>query len=283
MDGFDDLLRPSADSLESNPFADPFGKRSGSPDPWSSFSHQPPDEPNPYVDNTATEVATESYANGETSGGFGEDSVTSQENSDAAADPLDSAVRAADEEEPAIPEGIRSPGFKESFAPPTFSQTETIRDEAPQSEPQTPSSPRTASPKPDTPAFRPSSPPQPRSSDRLPTRAVAATADSPTPSGSKAVSPLEQYSSPAVDHSFASLALGGESVGGWQQGSQNAWSNDTPQKQQATDDDDDDDLPIRRPSTTSEVGRDSVSPTTSSIICLLTTPQGQRVESPVFA
>ncbi|KAF8659901.1 hypothetical protein AX16_001785 [Volvariella volvacea WC 439] len=36
MDGFDDLLAPSRSALEDNPFADPFAKRSGSPDPWAS-------------------------------------------------------------------------------------------------------------------------------------------------------------------------------------------------------------------------------------------------------
>ncbi len=41
MDSFDDLLAPSRHILEENPFADPFAKRSNSPDPWASpFSAQ---------------------------------------------------------------------------------------------------------------------------------------------------------------------------------------------------------------------------------------------------
>ena len=41
MDGFDDLLPPSKRALEDNPFENPFAQhRSGSPDPWASFSSQ---------------------------------------------------------------------------------------------------------------------------------------------------------------------------------------------------------------------------------------------------
>lgn len=36
MEGFDDLLAPSRSALEDNPFADPFAKRSNSPDPWAT-------------------------------------------------------------------------------------------------------------------------------------------------------------------------------------------------------------------------------------------------------
>lgn len=41
MDGFDDLLAPSKRALEDNPFENPFAQhRSGSPDPWASYSSQ---------------------------------------------------------------------------------------------------------------------------------------------------------------------------------------------------------------------------------------------------
>ena len=47
MDSFDDLLAPSRHALEDNPFADPFAKQPGSPDPWAT-----PFDPHAY-DNTS--------------------------------------------------------------------------------------------------------------------------------------------------------------------------------------------------------------------------------------
>ena len=42
MSGFDDLLQQSSRALEENPFEDPFAPpRANSPDPWSSYTHQP--------------------------------------------------------------------------------------------------------------------------------------------------------------------------------------------------------------------------------------------------
>jgi hypothetical protein len=57
MEGFDDLLTPSRNALEDNPFADPFTRRSGSPDPWATpfASTQRADY---YDQSTPTAVAT---------------------------------------------------------------------------------------------------------------------------------------------------------------------------------------------------------------------------------
>jgi sorting nexin-1/2 len=53
MDGFDDLLAPSKRALEDNPFENPFAQhRSGSPDPWASFSSQL--EHNPFSGSEST-------------------------------------------------------------------------------------------------------------------------------------------------------------------------------------------------------------------------------------
>lgn len=54
MDSFDDLLAPSRQALESNPFQDPFGKRSSSPDPWASpFAQHSNPEHNAFADHDA--------------------------------------------------------------------------------------------------------------------------------------------------------------------------------------------------------------------------------------
>ncbi|KAJ7759260.1 Vps5 C terminal like-domain-containing protein [Mycena metata] len=61
MDGFDDLLTPSQSSLEDNPFADPFAKRSASPDPWTSpFARQQPADAYDYEQHRSTTPPPES-------------------------------------------------------------------------------------------------------------------------------------------------------------------------------------------------------------------------------
>lgn len=125
MDGFDDLLAPSRQALESNPFAspfaDPFGGRS-SPDPWatpfgahneesafgsSTLDHETPySSVNPY-DDTPTPAAE------------AEPTEPIEEVVKPPSDPLDStAVAAQDDDEDNRPLGtLRSPGFRESIAP----------------------------------------------------------------------------------------------------------------------------------------------------------------------
>lgn len=160
MDGFDDLLAPSRSVLEENPFEDPFGKRSNSPDPWATpflnSVHGGAHE-DPYAGfgtSSAGEpaAATGSSAYDEHDEGHGtvekeakEDGPTSPVVRDAhepplavepatSADPLESSRTkdkdAADAEDASLlpPSGStqpRSPGFRESV--PQFSETATIR------------------------------------------------------------------------------------------------------------------------------------------------------------
>src|SRR5882762_483275 len=109
---FDDLL--------ADPFEDPFAKpRSGSPDPWATFSHQAvtPVEARDafadsyssvYDDNRSTTPTTESYLTGEQ----GESSHSS------VADPLEAAAVNAEEDSPGLsrPTSPRTPGFRESIS-----------------------------------------------------------------------------------------------------------------------------------------------------------------------
>jgi sorting nexin-1/2 len=72
----------------------------------------------------------------------------------------------------------------------------------------------------------------------------------PTSTSEPLLSPLEQRpSGPGLNRSFASLALGGESVGGWQGAQSSSWSHETSSTHVPNDksaDDSDDDKPIRQ-------------------------------------
>jgi len=246
---FDDLL--------ADPFVDPFAKpRSGSPDPWASFSHQsaPPQDPpddtfsadsyNSVYDeeNRSSTPTTESYATGEQGESISHESVT--------VDPLEAAAINAEEDGPASgPTSPQSPGFRESISVlnPT-DHTQTIAEPEPVTPPatETPTSSelRHAS----TPARSPS-PPHRLKSPNPPIAASHSRSSSKV--RSPVVSPLERPpASSNIHRSFTGLALGGESIGGWQS-EQGSWANDyqpTPSVSNLgstmDDDDDDDDEPI---------------------------------------
>ena len=110
MDGFDDLLAPSQQALEDNPFADPFAKQRISPDPWATpFS------------------ATDSHAFGNTSEHFSSlNSYSSSDNNEFGAasssefKPLDShsppqTAEDNDDDDDEPLGRMRSPGFRESI------------------------------------------------------------------------------------------------------------------------------------------------------------------------
>lgn len=233
MDGFDDLLAPSRQALESNPFAD-LGPRSGSPDPWAS----------PYGD-----VHASTNAFGENSSAadvFSSDPYTNPHASpttdEPAADPLDSAHGGTDDdEEDNRPLGFRTPGFRESVS--SFNETATIRPSEPEeidptiSAPPAPLLPREPSPI-QSPGRVDASPP-PHSPPQVSTTALASRPDF--------VSPLEQPIAANLQRSVAGLSLGGEALGGWQT-DQTPWTHDQPAStfvsQTPVDDDSDDDKPI---------------------------------------
>lgn len=239
---FDDLL--------ADPFEDPFAKpRSGSPDPWASFSHQPstaldahdPYEDSyksPYDDGRSTTPTTESYVTGDR----GDSSQSSL------ADPLEAAAVNAEEDPPAPsgPTSPRTPGFRESISvlnstdhTQTIAEPEPTSSSSPSSAPLSFTSVPTAAP----------SPPLSRSPERLPPISpIVSLSLSTSKAPSPIVSPLEKpATSSNFNHSFASLALGGEAIGGWQ-ADQSSWVNDKPAPSVSsannTEEDDDDDVPI---------------------------------------
>lgn len=241
---FDDLL--------ADPFEDPFAKpRSGSPDPWATFSHQAavtaeaPDAfadsyNSPYDEHRSTTPTTESYMTGER----GESSQGS------VVDPLEAAAVNADEDlpDPSDPTSPRTPGFRESISVLNPSDhTQTISEPEPATPPvRSPTSPVSASLPPAPASARAPSPPRHSPKDTT----------SPFPSHSRStskvinpvVSPLERPPASAIDRSFAGLSLGGESVGGWQS-DQGSWANDYQSTSSVSNvgsatEDDDDDEPI---------------------------------------
>lgn len=240
MDGFDDLLTSSR-GLEDNPFANPFDNpRSNSPDPWASYGQQnqheqgderfgaPFDDGPPYSSGAANGQELKSdfgFEGGEEREGVTRTTVHTQKGP-----PLQ--LEEEEEEQPATPEhptfqgpGPQSPGFRESLdTDEDLSNTNTPREEStPTSSLQQtrePSPVRSPLPRAQSP-IRSLSPPH-EESQRQPTVATShpvqqAAQKSPTAAsaGSRVVSPLD-YPSPSFTQSFASLALGGESVGGWQ-------------------------------------------------------------------
>ena len=278
MDGFDDLLAPSRDALERNPFADPFA-RSNSPDPWnnytvSSSSQVPTDDTSTSVFSSDVRSTTPTLDDPDFAGA----STSAPDGGFTAyvppADPLDSAKALqndepepehAQEREPVTPtehaplESPRTPGFRESVSTTVEDALAPVQP-APTEEHHTP--PRAVSPplivRVDPP-LAPSSPPP-----KSPTGSASTSIIGHAPSSSAAsiVSPsstplsapiTRQFYSPldqphSLEHSFSGLALGGESTNGWQsmgQGSQSMFVTGTPAYGSVPEDeDDDDDKPI---------------------------------------
>jgi sorting nexin-1/2 len=222
MDGFDDLLAPSRRALEDNPFENPFAQpRSSSPDPWASYSHNPFGEP------------AESHPEPEF-----EPEPEPKPATPEPTDPLESAsVNHPDYDEPTSPSPpqtptAKTPGFRESApSPETLKKPELSASEPAPSTPTSPISERQ----------------QLIHSPTLASNALSSPTDSPRPSSNFSrpdavvVSPLEPTNS-AFENSFASLALGGESMGGgWQSTHSNFVNgNSLPVTREPSMDDDDD-------------------------------------------
>ncbi|KAJ7281472.1 Vps5 C terminal like-domain-containing protein [Mycena rebaudengoi] len=215
MDGFDDLLTTSQSSLEDNPFADPFAKRSASPDPWTSpfarqastdvYEYQEPEQPpTPSVDSHDPPAAT-----------------------NVPSDPLDS--QAEDEDS-----SLRSPGFRESVSEsdPTFSEIATIRPTEPEELFEAVPTPRERTPPPPrarTPPPKVATPPPPPPHCARPPQRVGGLLSAPRQS------PIRTQTS----------QLAGETAQADWQGEQDNWSNDRePPTRLPTEDDSDDDKPV---------------------------------------
>ncbi|KAL4248104.1 hypothetical protein ABKN59_007781 [Abortiporus biennis] len=297
MDGFDDLL-PSRSVLEQNPFEDPFSQRSNSPDPWASFHQSNADSPFAEHNAFGSSITTPALdhhdvfgGSSSTAAGFAHfDESNHVETPESAAAENASLIPQHDGEPrtPSIQSGsealsTRSPGFKESVShtieetvsletgplPPSPTRSESptpAPKHAPEpllsvslaSPPESPTTSTTSIPPPVSApaAYTPpgqASPPPPTTS---PTTQIPASA---APRQSAFSSPLEQQTH-TLHSSFSGLALGGESLGGWQSTS-NAWggsSSAIPTSTSAAvedDDDDDDDKPIlQSKSTRSSLG-----------------------------
>lgn len=208
MDGFDDLLAPSRRALEDNPFEDPFASaRSNSPDPWASYSH------NPFQgDITPQPTIEQQQEHAPTLEPVLEPEAEPEPEPVASSDPLESAAVNEDPSPPHTPTP-KSSGFRESAPSP-----ETRKEPEPIPEPSTPTSPIIEQPPPQSPT--------PSSTFSRPEGAV--------------VSPLD----PHLENSFASLSLGGESLGGWQSGAQSTFVNGASlpiTREPSVDDDDEED------------------------------------------
>ncbi|KAM6497135.1 Vps5 C terminal like domain containing protein [Amanita muscaria] len=246
MDTFDDLL---ASSLEENPFADPFAKRSNSPDPWAS----------PFAASQGNKEAFESTTTAEPSyATYAETSYTphatsaSESATEVIHDPLDSESLAHSDDTSGPDAGtIRSPGFKESVEIDTsFSETATIRaphsdvvDSLPVHDSANLSTPHAADD-----LLRESRCTPTSSDDRFLSGIPDAISPSPSASDSHFTLPPQPPSLLAIERSITNLTLGGESHGGWTT-DQPTWDSErslSVAPQPPVDDDSDDDKPIRQ-------------------------------------
>ncbi|KAK2463525.1 hypothetical protein APHAL10511_004276 [Amanita phalloides] len=236
MDSFDDLLAPSRHFLEENPFADPFAKRSNSPDPWASpFAINQAGSKEHGSTSTTTDPPSEEIRHGISSHESAEESNTSY-----IKDPLDSEFLAHSGEHDSSAIGqshIR--GFKESVEPDSqFSETATIRptnnvnvvEVSAANEAQSHIAEREAA----TPETL--HPPDNALSPSSSIRDVGFT------------SPLQSPSTMGIERSIANLSVGGEPSGGWMN-EQTAWGGESTSFVAAkppVEDDSDDDKPIRQ-------------------------------------
>ncbi|KAF8634597.1 hypothetical protein AX17_004186 [Amanita inopinata Kibby_2008] len=238
MDSFDDLLAPSRNLLEENPFADPFAKRSNSPDPWASPFAIQDASPSAY-DTTTHPDASHTEIEDEPS------SATVSSETSAPSDPLDSDSLAQSEESAAPDIGpSRTPGFKESIES-EFSEIATIRP----THSEDASIPSTTGPEDSSPLVSESTTSPTTSSTQSHTKPLQRSETiSSTASNSQFVSPLQQRSPPRIEHSIANLSLGSESLGGWTN-EQTTWGGESSSSvapKPPVDDDSDDDKPIRQ-------------------------------------
>lgn len=237
MDSFDDLLAPSRHILEENPFADPFAKRSNSPDPWAS--------PFAVSQSSSATTATESPYE-ETGYGSSPRETSTQENTTSVIkDPLDSESLAHSEEDDNLDSGPpRIPGFKESVEPDSqFSETATIRpkdSENPIQDTLAGDAEPAASHIVEREVVN-------ASSSQTPHLSVDNRPISPGSGDGDSASPL-QSNPMGIDHSIANLSLGGEPTTGWMN-ERTAWGGESSSlvaPQPPLDDDSDDDKPIRQ-------------------------------------
>ena len=285
MDGFDDLLAPTRDALERNPFADPFGRPS-SPDPWTTY--QPPASSTiPTDDASGDPFGLEFRSTTPTldDPGFAGTAAASSDTGftahNASEDPLESSKTLQEEESQPVPAHEHEPSAEEAHAPlaspksPGFRESvsttieDTLASAPPPAEDKQPTPPRAPSPPltvTEKPPLTPASPPPTSPTAESPvlstasiighgpsssTASVVSPAATPLLSGPSKpfYTPLDQQHS--LDRSFSGLALGGESVNGWQTsptGTQSMFvgsaSTSRPSVPEDDDDDDDDDKPI---------------------------------------
>ncbi|KAH6915925.1 protein transporter [Coprinopsis sp. MPI-PUGE-AT-0042] len=256
MDGFDDLLAPNRNALESNPFAEGFDSQSSSADPWASpFGANAANEgfgdsydSNPFSNLESSYSAPRAISRTPTPESFTapqhkEDPKPELEVSPPS-DPLDSANATLDDDEDNRPLGtLRSPGFRESIAPSTRPTLDS-----PALTPRT-RSPESAEIK--APAKVTVAPPSAIQAQHIQEAAAA--------SGSKihVASPLEEPATNSLEQSLGGLALGPDVLGsstsasgrGWGVRDDEGWGRtELPSPPapapQAIDDDSDDDRPI---------------------------------------
>ena len=241
MDSFDDLLVPSRHILEENPFADPFAKRSNSPDPWASPFSTSQSSSETFGSTTTATGQSESLYQDTRYGSSSRETSTEEHATSVVKDPLDSESLAHSEEDDSPNVGpYRLPGFKQSIEQESqFSETATIRPNDSENFIESTFA-GDAEPVVSHTAERASSP----QTSHFPADSMPS---SPGPAEESFTS-LLQSDHAGIDHSIANLSLGAEPTTGWMN-EQMAWGGESSllvAPQPPVDDDSDDDKPIRQ-------------------------------------
>ena len=250
MDGFDDLLSPSKRALEDNPFENPFAQhRSGSPDPWASFSSQLEHNPFSTSEPTTTTPAFQPEPPSPVS-------TTS-------ADPLDSAITAEQEHGPSPPRTPTQPANSELRTDEHRPKPEPLLKSTPEPEVKPTLGPEPAAPQPEaeqTPiqgttslpsANEPASPPSAKGFVAFTPTHSPGEPDAFSKPISSVISPLDHPSlGGGFGDAFPSIpSLGGGGLGGgWGSQSSSMFVNDasleSSREPSLPDDDDEDNRPV---------------------------------------
>lgn len=234
MDGFDDLLSSSSRAFDSNPFANPFAQaRSASPDPWATFDQQ--EQANPFSASSDISQSKQPPQDKPDVSLDPPESPLSSNYRDAELSSTHAIIESSPQtpvESTFIPRFPQSPGFRESISTdesvttsnyedaiskhpsPIEEHHEDILTSKPDSAP-----PLTASAADNNEHKFVSaelnsagelSPPLDKGFPSDPSVKSSAQTDSFT-------NPLSRPTTSSISQSFANLALGGESIGGWQE------------------------------------------------------------------
>lgn len=219
MDDFDDLLSSSSRALGESPFANPFAQaRSNSPDPWANYGQ--PDQAQTFHDESYTTYPSSSYVAAENSSILDTDvPETPEELQETPEQTPEDAEVARDtpvlEHPSQSPQPLRSPGFRENLSTDDVSSISKTLNKSSDTPSTSAYESRESSPAPVQTKLSIETEQASIPERVAPLTSLTSSSTVPLASNDHFSSPLG-YPTSSITQSFAGLALGGESIGGWQ-------------------------------------------------------------------